>query len=424
MSHMRRRQFITLLGGAAVAWPLAARAQQPGKLPTIGFLGATSPTIWSAFVGAFVQRLRELGWIDGHNIAIEYRWGEGRDDLYAAFAAEFVQRRVDVIVTAGTTATMSVKKRRRQSQSFLLRLVTRSKPGWSPAWRARAAMSLVYRTWRPILVASDLSCCVRSCLLSIEWLSLAMSIALSSGWKWSGSRRRPPSSALMQSGSKLGRWRISSQASKRSKALPMRCMFAAIPSSPSSGFASTRWRSAPDCQPCMRFEHVRAGGLMSYGPNFPDLFRRSGDYVDKNSSRLEARRHPRRAAGQVRSGVQQRDREGARLNHPQIVFGARHRNDRMIFQLQFKGATPWHSLAVNSCTGPPPRLGCRPCRGWPIRGWSARYLPPSGPLLAVALATAAIDTPSPRLCPQAHADCVDSRRGRQADLFLVGSLRS
>ena len=84
--------------GAAVAplvWPHASRAQQPGK--SIGFLGATTPTIWSPFVGAFLQRLRELGWIDGRNIAIEYRWAEGRDDRYAAFAAEFVQRKVDVI---------------------------------------------------------------------------------------------------------------------------------------------------------------------------------------------------------------------------------------------------------------------------------------------------------------------------------------
>ena len=89
---MNRREFITLIGGAA-AWPLAARARQPGKSPTIGFLGATTPTIWSPFVGAFLQRLRELGWVDGRDIAIEYRWAEGRDDRYAAFAAEFVQRR-------------------------------------------------------------------------------------------------------------------------------------------------------------------------------------------------------------------------------------------------------------------------------------------------------------------------------------------
>ena len=75
---MRRREFVTLLGGVAAAWPLAAGAQQPGKSPRIGFLGATTPTIWSPFVGPFLQRLRELGWIDGRDIAIEYRWAEGR----------------------------------------------------------------------------------------------------------------------------------------------------------------------------------------------------------------------------------------------------------------------------------------------------------------------------------------------------------
>jgi len=77
-SHIGRRKFLATLGGAAVAWPLAARAQQPGKLPTIGFLGA-APSIESQRVAAFGQRLRELAWIDGRNLAIEYRWTEGRN---------------------------------------------------------------------------------------------------------------------------------------------------------------------------------------------------------------------------------------------------------------------------------------------------------------------------------------------------------
>jgi putative tryptophan/tyrosine transport system substrate-binding protein len=94
---MKRRQFITLLGGAATtaAWPLAARAQQPVKLPTIGFLGA-APSIESQRVAAFVQRLRELAWIDGRNLAIEYRWAEGRNERYAENAAELVRLKVDV----------------------------------------------------------------------------------------------------------------------------------------------------------------------------------------------------------------------------------------------------------------------------------------------------------------------------------------
>jgi ABC-type uncharacterized transport system substrate-binding protein len=102
MSDMRRREFITLLSGAAAAWPLAARAQQPGKLPTIGFLGTTTPSAWSQWVAAFVQQLRELGWIEGRTVAVEYRWAEGRDERFAEIAAEFVRLKVDVIVTSGT----------------------------------------------------------------------------------------------------------------------------------------------------------------------------------------------------------------------------------------------------------------------------------------------------------------------------------
>ena len=105
---MRRRDFITLLGGAA-AWPLAARAQQPGKLPTIGYLGGGGPISLRAQVDAFVQRLRELGWIEGRTVAIEYRWGEGRAERYAEIAAEFVRLKVDVILGGGTEAAVAAK---------------------------------------------------------------------------------------------------------------------------------------------------------------------------------------------------------------------------------------------------------------------------------------------------------------------------
>ena len=105
---MKRREFITLLGGAA-AWPLVARAQQT-KLPTIGlFLGA-NPSIESQRVATFVQRLRELAWIDGRNLAIEYRWAEGRDERYTEIIAEFIRIKVDVIVTVGTSPTLAAKR--------------------------------------------------------------------------------------------------------------------------------------------------------------------------------------------------------------------------------------------------------------------------------------------------------------------------
>ena len=107
---MRRRGFMAVLGGAAVVWPLAARAQQSPKLPTIGFLGPNTSSLDSNRVGTFVQRLRELGWIEGRNVAIEYRWAEGRIEHLAEFAAEFVRLKVDVIVTSGTPPVVAAKQ--------------------------------------------------------------------------------------------------------------------------------------------------------------------------------------------------------------------------------------------------------------------------------------------------------------------------
>ena len=107
---MKRREFITLLGGAAVASPLAARGQQAGKLPTIGFLGSTTPASQSQLTAAFVQRLRELGWIEGRTVAIEYRWAEGRSERFTEFAAEFVRLKVDVILTHNTPPVLAAKE--------------------------------------------------------------------------------------------------------------------------------------------------------------------------------------------------------------------------------------------------------------------------------------------------------------------------
>jgi putative ABC transport system substrate-binding protein len=97
---MKRREFVTLVGGAAVAWPIAVRAQQSGKLPTIGVLGPDAPS-WGPWTAAFAKRLNELGWIEGRTVAIEYRWSEGRAARVAEVAVEFVRQKVDVIVTYG-----------------------------------------------------------------------------------------------------------------------------------------------------------------------------------------------------------------------------------------------------------------------------------------------------------------------------------
>ena len=106
---MRRREFITLIGAAAVAGPLAARAQRAAKVYRIGFLGTSSPSLEKPFVDAFVGKLRELGYVEGKSLVIEYRWAEGIDDRLPELAAELASINPDVIVTAGTPGALAAK---------------------------------------------------------------------------------------------------------------------------------------------------------------------------------------------------------------------------------------------------------------------------------------------------------------------------
>jgi putative tryptophan/tyrosine transport system substrate-binding protein len=116
---MKRREFVTLLGGVAFTLPLPVQAQ--AKLPTIGFMSVSTPTAWSHFVVAFEQRLGELGWVNGRNVAIEYRWAEGRSERFVEISAEFVRLKVDVIVTGG--------KRRPRRQASHIGDSDRVRPG-------------------------------------------------------------------------------------------------------------------------------------------------------------------------------------------------------------------------------------------------------------------------------------------------------
>ena len=272
---------MTLLGGATAAWPLAARAQQPAKLPTIGFLGGTTPATWSLFVAAFVQRLRELGWVEGRNVAIEYRWAEGRIERFAEIAAEFVRLNVDVIVTVGG-AVLAAKQ-----ATSLIPIVfaaaadpvgsglvaSLARPGGNvtglssqftdlagkrlellremvPSLRRLAIMANAGYP-AAVLEMAEVQATTRTLGLDVVTLELRRAEDIAPAFEALKGRAE----ALYVCAESLvttNRVRINTLA-----------LAARLPT-----MHSIR-------------EYVEAGGLMSYGPNFPDLWRRAGDLVDK-----------------------------------------------------------------------------------------------------------------------------------------------
>src|SRR6516225_6574037 len=122
---MRRRDFIKVVAGSTITWPLAARAQQLA-MPVIGLMGADTATAQSQWTAAFVHRLHELGWTEGRNVGIEYRWAEGRSERFGQFAAEFVRLKVAVILTHNTP----LGRGKAGNVSYPDRVCDGSRPGW------------------------------------------------------------------------------------------------------------------------------------------------------------------------------------------------------------------------------------------------------------------------------------------------------
>ena len=165
MLDLGRRQFFTLLGGAAVAWPHAVRAQQTPKLPTVGFLGSASPSTQASRAAAFVQRLRELGWIENRTVAIEYRWAEGRSERYGEIAADFVRLNVDVIVTSGAPIVLAIKQATSVIPIVFATVADPVATGLVDSLARPGAMPPACRCSPSILQASASRSCVKSCLV-------------------------------------------------------------------------------------------------------------------------------------------------------------------------------------------------------------------------------------------------------------------
>jgi putative ABC transport system substrate-binding protein len=279
---VKRREFITLLGGSA-AWPLAVRAQQSSKLPTIGYLGATTPSAESQRIAALVQRLREFGLIESRNVAIEYRYAEGRNERFAELAAEFVRLNVDVIVTYGTPSVLAAKQ-----TTAVIPIVfavagdpvgsglvaSLARPGANvtglslqktdvaekrlellrevvPGLRALAIMANAGNPV-PVLEMREVEATARALGHEVVTLEIRRAEDIAPAFE---ALKKGRADALYLCGDPLvdaNRIRIITLA-----------LGARLPSI--SDFP----------------EYVDAGGLMSYGPNFADLFRRAAGYVEK-----------------------------------------------------------------------------------------------------------------------------------------------
>jgi ABC-type uncharacterized transport system substrate-binding protein len=279
---VRRREFITLLGGAATAWPHAARAQQPAKVPTIGYLGATTRSVESQRVAAFMQRLRKLGWIEGRNFAIEYRWGEGRNERFAEFAAEFVQLKVDLIVTYGTAAVLAAKQ------------ATSAIPIVFPVAGDPVGSNLVKSLARPGGNVTGLS--LQKTDLADKRLELLREVV-------PGFRRLAIMANVGNPSPMLEMREVQATARKLGNEVATFEIRRAEDIAPVFDALKGRADALYVCGdtlidtnrvriiilalglrlPTMADfpEYVEAGGLISYGPNFPDMFRRAAGYVDK-----------------------------------------------------------------------------------------------------------------------------------------------
>jgi ABC-type uncharacterized transport system substrate-binding protein len=279
---MRRREFITLLGGTAAAWPLAARAQQVGKLPTIGFLGPLSQSAMSPWTAAFVQRLRELGWIEGRTVAIEYRWGEGRDERFVEIAAEFVRLKVDVIVTGGTAAVIAAK----QATSVIPivfgtagdpvgtgLVASLAQPGGNVTGLSNQSADLPGKR-------VDL---LRQVVPGLRRLAIMANISSPIGVL--------EMNEVQAAARTLGLDVVASEIRRAEDIAPAidalkgraDALYVVTEALVNTNRIRLNTLALGARLPTLHGvrDYVEAGGLMSYGPNFPDLFRRAGEYVDK-----------------------------------------------------------------------------------------------------------------------------------------------
>jgi len=279
---MRRREFLGLVSVAIIAtWSRVARAQQAGKLPTIGFLGVSTPSGWSHYVTAFEQRLRELGWIEGSTVAIEIRWAEGRGERFSEIATEFVRDNVDIIVTAGgavvaakqATSTIPIIFALANDPVGIGLVASLARPGGNVTGLSAQATDL----------ASKRLELLREFVTGIRRLAILGNAGYPAAVLEMGE--------VQETAHKLGLDAAISEIRQAEDIAPAFETFKSqaqalyVVADPLTGSNRAKINSlALDARlPTMHGirEYAETGGLISYGPNIPDLFRHAAEYVDR-----------------------------------------------------------------------------------------------------------------------------------------------
>jgi putative ABC transport system substrate-binding protein len=278
---MRRREFITFIGGAAVVWPLVVRAQQGTKLPTIGYLGSARLATESERIAAFVQRLHDLGWIEGRTTVIDYRWAEGRTERYAEIAAEFVRLKVDVIVTVGgavaaakqATATIPIVFAYAGDPVGSGMVASLAKPGGNVTGLSVQSTDLAGKR---LEILREIFPDVRRLAIigNVEYAATVLEMG-----------------EAQVAARTLGLEVVRSEIRRAEDIAPAfealkgaaEALYVCPDATMNANHARVNTLALGARLPTMHGirEYVEAGGLMSYGPSLPDLYRRAAEYVDK-----------------------------------------------------------------------------------------------------------------------------------------------
>jgi putative ABC transport system substrate-binding protein len=276
-----RREVIKLIGGAVTAWPLAARAQHR-QLTTMGLLGGATASAQAKWTTAFVQRLRELGWVEGQTVAIEYRWEEGRSERAPAIIAEFVRLKVDVIVTHATPNVVAAKQVTSEVPIVFAsagdpvgnRLVTSlARPGGNVTGLSVQSSDLAEKAVQ--LLRELLPKLGRLAILHLLGNPVA---ALQTDAVTATAARSGLDIAVVEV-------RRAEDIAPAIEALRGRADALIVPSTPlynTNRLQINSW-ALRALVPAIYFDrvYVETGGLMSYGPNWPSMWRRTAEFVDK-----------------------------------------------------------------------------------------------------------------------------------------------